>query len=80
MQKRPHVRSIAAARVLVVVGDECPNIRRIARLGRSLGFIDEFADLVLGRAGGSAAGNGERRGQREKRLMQEESPTAAGRR
>ena len=85
VQKRPQVRGVAAACVFVVVGDERPEIRSVTRLGRDFRLRDEIADLVLGRAGSPAAGNGESRGQCESSrfpwpLRQGESPTAGGRR
>jgi len=80
VQERPDFRRIAAARVIVIVGDERPEFRCIARLGGELRFADKITDLVLGRTGGSAAGNGESRRQRETELMQGGSPTAGDRR
>lgn len=74
------VRGIAATRVLVIVGDEPAKPGGIARLGRSLGARDEFADLVLRRAGGAAARACEQERKREGRPIQEVPPTAGCRR
>jgi hypothetical protein len=67
---------VAAALVLVVVGDEAAQLRGIARLGRSLGARDELADLVLRRAGGAAACGGEQDREREGWPRQGVAPTA----
>lgn len=80
VKERPHVRGVAAACILVVVGDERPEIGSIARLGRNLRFVDEIADLVLGRAGSSATGNDKKYCQYQSAITQGASPTAAGRR
>jgi hypothetical protein len=80
VQQRPDFRGIATARVVVIVGDESPEFRSIARLGGELRFGDKITDRVLGRTGGSAAGNGESRRQCETGLMQGGSPTAGDRR
>lgn len=80
VQERPDFRRIAAARVSVIVGDKRPEFRSIARLGDELRLADKITDLVLGRTGGSAAGNGDSRSQRETELMQGGSPTAGDRR
>ena len=80
MQEVADVRGIAAARVLVIVGDEPSKPGGIARLGRSLGARDEFADLVLRSPGGAAARAGEQDGDREGWPIQEAPPTAGFRR
>ena len=49
--------------ILVVVGDQGAQLAGVARLGERLGLVHERADLVLGRAGGSAGGAGEEREQ-----------------
>jgi len=67
---------IAAARVLVIIGDEAAKLGGIARLGRGLGARDQFADLVLRSTGGAAARAAEQEREREGRLMQEAPPTA----
>ena len=78
MQEVPDVGGIAAARVLVVVGDEIAQPGDIALFGRGFGGIDERAKLVLGRARGSAGGGGER--ERKDETTQDIPPTAACRR
>ena len=73
---------IAPARIFVVIGDEGTQIRGVAGLGGSLGFVDQGADLVFRRAGGTAAGKGKGEGRREREaaVTQGEPPIAAGRR
>jgi hypothetical protein len=76
VQEIADVGGVAAARVLVIVGDEAAKLGGIARLGRGLGARDELADLVLRSAGGAAARTGEQERERECWLMQEAPPTA----
>ena len=76
VQEVADVGRIAAALVLVIVGDEAAQLGGIARLGRGLGACDEFADLVLRSAGGAAARASEQDREREGRPMQGVAPTA----
>jgi len=80
MQEVADVGCIAAAGVLVIVGDEPAKPGRVARLGRSLGARDEFADLVLRSPGRAAACADEQEREREGWPIQEAPPTAGCRR
>ena len=76
VQEIADIRSVAAARVPVIVGNEAAKPGGIARFGRGLGARDEFADLVLRSAGGTTARAGEQDRAYEGWLMQELPPTA----
>jgi hypothetical protein len=80
VQEIADVGGVAAAGVLVVVGDQRAKLGGAARFRRGLRRVDERADLVLGRAGWAAARTGERREERGGRATQAAPPTAAGRR
>ena len=76
VQESADIRGVAAARVLVVVGNEAAKPGGIARFGRGLGARDESANLVLRSAGGTAARAGEQDREYEGWLTQELPPTA----
>jgi hypothetical protein len=76
VQEIADLRCIAAALILVIVGDEAAKLGGIARLGGGLGARDEFANLVLRSAGGTAARAGEQERERESLITQEAPPTA----
>ncbi len=79
MQDGADVARRAPARIAVVVGDERAQVRGIALLGGELGRIDERADLVLWRAGGTATRERERRGEQQAISLEDNRPIAAGR-
>ena len=69
----------AAVAIAVVVGDECAQGARIARLRRRFGLIDQRADFAFGRAC-RAAGREQPGGGEDARRAQDKPPTAAARR
>jgi hypothetical protein len=71
---------VAAASVLVVIGDGVTQFGGVARLGRGLDVRDESANLFLGRAAWAAAGKSEQNPERERRLSQGNPPIAGRRR
>ena len=73
------VARVAPVRIAIVVGDQVTQVRRIALLGGELRRIDQRADLVLRRAGGTAARQREDRGERQVTCAADKRPTAAGR-
>ena len=79
MEDAADVTRAAPGRVPVVVGDQVTQVRRIALLGGELRRIDQRADLVLRRAGGTAARQREDRGERQVTCAADKRPTAAGR-
>ena len=80
VQEVADVDGVAAARVAVVVGNEAAKCGGVPLFGGSFCFIDQGANLVLGRAGWAATRDGERQREREAGLTQGASPIAAGRR
>ena len=79
MQDAADVACGAPARVPVVVGDQVAQVCGVALLGRGFRRIDQRADLVLRRAGGTAARKQKDRGERQVTGEADRRPTAAGR-
>lgn len=79
VQEIADFRGVASGRVLVVVGDQSAQRRRVALLRGGLGGGNERADLVFGRVRGTAARDRKYKRAGEDRVTQARRPTAAGR-
>lgn len=80
VQEAADVRRFAPSRILVIVGDERAERRGVSFFRGQFSRIDQGSDLVLGRPGRSAAGDGEARCERDASRAQDKPPIAVRRR